>query len=112
MPKRLTTHARKAAPPADLTVDPRCALVSSVAEPAAALDARSYSLRAAKRAAFAAYATALDRGQTQQESFAAALSGWRKFRPDDGDLETHENVVPIVLEVLDLDETDGGLLAA
>ncbi len=76
------------------------------------LDARTYSLRAAKRATFAAYALALDGGQTQRESFAAALSAWQKFRPDDGDLEAHENVVPIVLAVLDLDETDRGLLPA
>lgn len=74
------------------------------------LDAETYSLIAAKRAAFAAYALALDSGETPRESFAAALSAWQKFRPDDGHFETHENVVPIVLEVLDLDETDRRLL--
>jgi hypothetical protein len=110
MSKRLTARTLKVAPPADLTIDPRCGLVPSIDEPAAMLNARSYSLRAAKRAAFAAYALALDGGQTQRESFAAALSGWRKFRPDDGDVEAHENVVPIVLAVLDLEATDRGLL--
>ena len=76
------------------------------------LDTRTYSLIAAKRATFAAYALALDSGETPRESFAAALSAWQKFRPGDGDLEAHENVVPIVLEVLDLDETDRRLLPA
>jgi hypothetical protein len=112
MPKRLTAHTLKVAPPVHMTIDPRCGLVPSTDEPTALLDARPYSLRAAKRAAFAACALALDGGQTQREGFAAALSGWRKFRPADGDLEAHENVVPIVLAVLDLDETDRGLLAA
>jgi hypothetical protein len=112
MSKRLAAYTPKAAPPADLTIDPQCGLVLSTGEPPAVLDAGSYSLRAAKRAAFAAYTLALDSGQAQPESFAAALSGWRKFRPDDGDVEVHENVVPIVLAVLDLDETDRGLLAA
>jgi hypothetical protein len=103
----------KVAPPVDLTVDPRCGLAPSTDEPSALFDSNSYALRAAKRAAFAAYAAlALDGGQTQRESFAAALSGWRKFRPGDEDLEVHENVVPIVLAVFDLDETDRGLLAA
>jgi hypothetical protein len=81
-------------------------------EPAAMLDARSYSLRAAKRAAFSAYALALDGGQTPRESIAAALSAWRKFRPHDGDLEAQDKVVPIVLAVLNLDESDRGLLTA
>ncbi len=112
MCKRLPRHTLKAVVSADLTVDFRCGPVASMEEPAAVLHASSYSLRAAKRAAFAAYALALDGGQTQRESFAAALSGWRKFRPDDGDFEAHESVVPIVLAVLDLDETDRGLLAA
>ena len=76
------------------------------------LDARSYPLRAAKRAALAAYALALDGGQMPRESFAATLSAWRKFRLDDGVLEADENVVPIVLAVLDLDETNRGLLPA
>jgi len=76
------------------------------------LDARTYSLRAAERATFAAYALALDSGHTPRESFAAALSAWQKFRPDDRDVEAHENVVPIVLALLDLDETDRGLLPA
>ena len=112
MSRHLAAYAPKAAHLADLTIDPRCGPVLSTGETPAVLDAGSYSLRAAKRAAFAAYALALDSGQTQSESFAAALFGWRKFRPDDGDLEVHENVVPIVLAVLDLDETDKGSLAA
>lgn len=110
MSKRPATHMQKIAPPADLTIDLRCGLVPPMGERASVPSARFYSLRAAKRAAFAAYALALDAGQTQRESFAAALSGWRKFRPHEGDLEAHENVVPIVLAVLDLDQTDRGLL--
>jgi hypothetical protein len=112
MSMRLTAHTPKVAPPADQSIDPRCGLMPSIDEPVAVRDAGSYSLRAAKRAAFAAYALALDSGQTQRESFAAALSGWRKFRPDDGNVEVHENVVPVVLAVLDLDESDRGLLPA
>jgi hypothetical protein len=68
-------------------------------------------MRAARRATFAAYALAVDSGETPHESFEAALSTWQKFRPDDGDIEAHENVVPIVLAVLDpIDECDRWLL--
>jgi hypothetical protein len=70
-------------------------------------------MRAARRATFAAYALAVDSGETPRESFTAALSAWQKLRPDDGDLEAHENVVPIVLALLDpIDECDGWLLPA
>lgn len=110
MSNRLKAYAMNAVHGCDLTIDPRLGVVPSVNRSAPGLDARSYALRAAKRAAFAAYALALDGGQTQRDSFAAALSAWRKFRPDDGDLEAHETVVPIVLAVLDLDETDRGWL--
>ena len=76
------------------------------------LHREAYSPRAAARATFAAYALALDSGETPRESFAAAVSAWRKFRPGDGDFEAHENVVPVVLAALDLDETDSRLLPA
>jgi hypothetical protein len=105
MSNHLKVHTMKAAPSVDLTIDPRVGLVPSTDSTAPVPDAKSYALRAAKRAAFAAYALALDGGQTQRESFAAALSAWRKFRPEDSDFEAHETVVPIVLAVLDLDET-------
>lgn len=78
--------------------------------PAATLDARSYPLIAAERAAVAAYALAQDGGQIPRESFAVALSARWKFRLDDAVLEADENVVPIVLAVLNLDETDRVLL--
>lgn len=112
MSELLTARRLKVAPPADPTIEPRCGLVLSADEPAGVLDAGSYALRAARRAAFAAYALALDSGLTQPESFAAALSGWRKFRPNDSDVEVHENVVPVVLAVLDLHESDKGFLVA
>lgn len=76
------------------------------------LDPDAYSMRAAKRATFAAYALALDGGETPRESFAAAVSAWQKFRPGAGNLEAYENVVPVVLAAHDLDETDRRLLPA
>jgi len=97
--------------PMRLTTDPRRGLVPFVDEPTAMRDARAYSLRAAARAAFAAYTEALDGGQTPRESIAAALSAWRKFRPHDGDSEAQDKVMSIVLAVLNLDESDRGLLS-
>ena len=79
---------------------------------AVTLDARSYPLRAAERAAVAAYALAQNGGQIPRDSFAVALSAWWKFQLDDEVLEVDENVVPIVLAVLDLDETDRAWLPA
>jgi hypothetical protein len=83
---------------------------SRVPQVALKASTEAYSLRAAERATFVAYALALDRGETPRESFAAALSAWQKFRPYDPD--ACENVVLVVLAALGLDETDRHLLPA
>jgi hypothetical protein len=86
--------------------------VTSIRGLAAMFDLEAYSLRAAKRATFAAYALALDGGETPRESFAAAVSAWLRFRPGAGTFEAYENVMPVVLAAHDLDEADRRLLPA
>jgi hypothetical protein len=59
------------------------------------------TIELAARAAVTAMLTCRATGGTQRDAFEAALEAWCEFRPEDGEIEAHEAVVPLVLAMQD-----------